>query len=386
MLRKKSPEVIARGKRIRQIRKERIKQELKELNKINKKSSKAKVLIFLFIIMVFVGLIIYMINVDGIDNILYTLRNADYKWVVLGVFCLIAECGLEALVMHIPLKKIYPKHKYSVSLKTNIIGRFFNNITPFSSGGQPFQVYILKKYGLRASDTLSVLMMKFVVYQAGLFTWAIALLFINIEFFNRNFSEYIWLVLLGFIMNLIAVVFIIMAGINKNIIIKIVRPFIKLGAKIKIGRRYLVKNLDETLEKVEESISNYSNQFNKMKKHRKNLLKMFVVQLFQFLAYFSIPFMIYKAFGNSGASYIEIILVQTYILLVMSFIPTPGSGLGAESVFGIFYQKIFINGLNLAILFWRIYIFYVPIIVGIIVLILVNRKAINEEIKSIELE
>lgn len=382
MIKRKSPEVIARGKRIKQIRKERLRQELKELNQVKQKSTKSKVINFLFIFAVFVGLIVYMINVDGIENIKNVLKNANYKWILVGLVCLVIEWFSEALVMHIPLKKMYPKHKYKLSLQTNIIGRLFNNITPFSSGGQPFIAYILKKHGLRASDTLSVLMMKFVVYQVGLFTWAIVLLFLNLNFFNNTFGKYIWLVVLGFVMNLIATVFIIVAGINKNIILKIARPFIKLGSKIRIGKRKLVKDLEATLTKIDGSISNYSEQFNNMKNQKSTLIKMFIIQLIQLLAYFSIPFMIYKAFGNVGTSYIEVVLVQAYLLLVMSFIPTPGSGLGAEGGFALFYKTIFATGLNLAILFWRIYTFYLPIIVGVIVFVLMNKKDVKESIKQ----
>ena len=255
MFRRKSPEVIARGKRIKQIRKERLRQKLKELNQVNKRSTKSKVINFLFIFAVFVGLIIYMISVDGIDNIINVLKNANYVWILVGLGCLLIEWVSEAYIMHIPLKKMYPKHKYKLSLQTNIIGRLFNNITPFSSGGQPFIAYILKKHGLRASDTLSVLMMKFVVYQFGLFTWALILMLTNLEFFNNTFGNYIWLVVLGFIMNLIATIFILTAGINKNIILKIAKPFIKLGSKIKIGKRKLVKDLDATITKIDGSIS-----------------------------------------------------------------------------------------------------------------------------------
>lgn len=378
MFRKKSPEVIARGKRIKQIRKERLRQELKELNGVKQKSKKSKIINFLFIFAVFVGLIIYMINEDGIENIVNVLKNANYGWIVAGLACLLVEWFSEALIMHIPLKKMYPKHKYKLSLQTNIIGRLFNNITPFSSGGQPFIAYILKKHGLRASDTLSVLMMKFVVYQIGLFTWAFILLFTNLNFFNNTFGNYIWLVVLGFVMNLIATVFILTAGINKNIILKIAKPFIKLGSKIKIGKRRLVKDYDATLIKIDGSISNYSDQFNKMKGEKKILLKMFAIQMVQLLAYFSIPFMIYQAFGNVGTSYIQVVLVQAFLLLVMSFIPTPGSGLGAEGGFALFYRTIFATGLNLAILFWRLYTFYLPIIVGVLVFVAMNRKETKE--------
>lgn len=378
MFKRKAPEVIARGKRIKQIRKERLRQELKELNEVKQKSKKSKIINFMFIFAVFVGLIIYMINEDGIENIKTVLKNANYVWIIAGLACLVVEWLSESLIMHIPLKKMYPKHKYKLSLQTNIIGRLFNNITPFSSGGQPFIAYILKRHGLRASDTLSVLMMKFVVYQIGLFAWVLILLLTNLEFFNQTFGNYIWLVVLGFVMNLIATVFILTAGINKNIILKIAKPFIKLGSKIKIGKKRLVKDLDATLIKIDGSISNYSEQFNKMKGQRKTLLKMFAIQMIQLLAYFSIPFMIYQAFGNAGTSYIQVLLVQAILLLVMSFIPTPGSGLGAEGGFALFYRTIFATGLNLAILFWRIYTFYLPIIVGVLVFVAMNRKEVKD--------
>ena len=346
---------------------------------MQKKVELSKILNIVFIVCVLIGLIIYIINVDGIENITNTLKAADYKWILAGFICLIIEYVAEALVFHIPLKKMYPKHKYTLSLESNIIGRFFNNITPFSSGGQPFQAYMLSKYGLRASDTFSALMMKFVVYQVGLFSFALIFLLTNLGFFNVTFGNYIWIVLLGFFMNLIATVFIFVAGINKNIILKIVRPIVKLVSKIKIGKRYLIKDLEATLQKIDESVSNYSIQFRKMKGQKLTLIKMYLVQLIQFLAYFSIPFMIYKSFGNSGTSYLQILLVQTYLLLVMSFIPTPGSGLGAESGFNIFYKTIFITGLNLAIFFWRIYTCYLPIIAGLIALAFMNKKEVKLE-------
>ena len=84
--------------------------------------------------------------------------------------------------------------------------------------------------------------------------------------------------------------------------------------------------------------------------------------------------LIVKAFGNTGTAYFEVVMVQAFLLLVMSFIPTPGSGLGAEGGFALFYRTIFATGLNLAILFWRIYTFYLPIIIGVIVFIAMNRK------------
>ena len=353
-------------------------------------SQTKSILTAMFIVSVLVGLIIYMLNADGIETIKNIIQTADYRWILVGLFCVAIEWIFEAESLHIPLKKMYPKLKYGITLKTNIIGRFFNNVTPFSSGGQPFQAYILKRYGLRVSDTFSVLMVKFVVYQIALFTWAILLLIVNFDFFNATFKDYMWFVLLGFFMNLIAVLFVIIAGINKKLVLKVVNPIVKLIAKIKIGKIKIIKDLDSALKKVDESVSNYSSRFTSMKGQLKTLVKMYIITLVQLLAYFSIPFMIYKAFGNVGVNYLQILTVQAFLLLVMSFIPTPGSELGAEGGFALLYGTIFTNGLTMAILFWRTYTYYIPIIIGVAILLSMGRnnirfktrEEIEEEIKE----
>ena len=97
---------------------------------------------------------------------------------------------------------------------------------------------------------------------------------------------------------------------------------------------------------------------------------MFLVATLQSLAYYSITYMIYRAFGNTGISFWQIIPVQAFLLLIMTFVPTPGSGLAAEGGFLLLFQSIFQNGtINMSILFWRIYTFYLPIIVGALFLL-----------------
>ena len=332
-----------------------------------------------FIIALSIGFMIYTINVDGIDNILNVLTSANYTWMGLGLLCLLAEYIFESIAINIPLKKMYKGHKFWTSFKSNAIGRLFNNVTPFSSGGQPIQVYYLKSYDIRTSDSLSVLMMRFVVYQLAVFSWAIILMAVNFSFFNQTFGNYMGLVLLGFFLNLIAMLFIFIAGINRNLILKIATPIIRFIAKIKIGKIKIIKDVDKTVTRFEEGTLNYNLQFRQMKKEKTMILKIYIFSMLQLLAYFSIPFMVYKAFGNMGTSYIQILMVQCYLLLVMSFIPTPGSGLGAEGGFALFYNRIFSNGLNMGILFWRLYTFYMPIIIGSIFVAFQNKKNTKTE-------
>jgi uncharacterized protein (TIRG00374 family) len=205
----------------------------------------------------------------------------------------------------------------------------------------------------------------------------------------NTFRDHMGLVALGCTMNLIATVFIFVAGIRKGILIKISKPIIKGLAKIKIGKIRVIKDADEKIKDFSKSIENFSEQFRRMKSAKKEVIKMYIAAIFQNLFYFSITYMVYRAVGNSAARYIDIITVQTYLLLIMSFIPTPGSGLGAEGGFALLFNTIFSKEtINMSILFWRMYTYYIPILVGTLFFIPSKRKdnAMGKSIDEIEKE
>ena len=324
----------------------------------------------LLIALIFIGLAIYMINVDGIDNIINLLKVVDYRWVLAGIICLIVFWICEALCLHLPLKTMYKNQKFSNSFKVSMIGQLFNNITPFSSGGQPMQAYELTKTGKKVSDSLSAMSMKFIITQMALILFTLTIMIFEFDFLKELMKNYIWLVIVSFIVNIIAIALVILAGINKNIIMTICKPFIKLGNKLKI-----IKDIEKTTQKLDASVSNFNEQFKNMHSHKKTIIQVFIVATIQSILYYSLTYMVYKAFGNYGVSYFQIVPAQAFLLLIMTFIPTPGSGIGAEGGFLLIFNSIFKQGtINMSILFWRLYTFYLPIIVGAFFLIPTKKE------------
>ena len=343
---------------------EELREETKPVNK------KMTILNFIIIIVIFVGLIIYMINVDGLENIINLLHSVDYKWVFGGLICLLIHWTCEMLTLHIPIKKMYPKQPITNSIKVSMIGLLFNNVTPFSSGGQPIQAYELTKTGKRVSDSLSAMAMKFIITQIALVVTTIIIMLFEFNFIANLMKDYIWVIIVGFAVNILAIVVVILAGLKKKVITSITTPVIKFLGKIKI-----IKNVDKTIEKLDKSIDNFGRQFKIMKDEKKMVFQMFIIAVIQSLAYYSITYMVYRAFGNYGVSFFQIIPLQAFLLLIMTFIPTPGSGLGAEGGFYILFNSIFKEGtINMSILFWRIYTFYLPILVGLLFLIPTKGK------------
>lgn len=346
---------------------ENLKQKVKPADK------KMTIINFSLIAIIFIGLFIYMIKVDGIDNILSLLKSVNYFWVLCGILCMILCWLCEALCLHIPLLKLYPNQKFSNSLKITMIGQLFNNITPSASGGQPMQAYYMYKDGKKVSDAFSVFSMKFVVTQTALVLFTLIVTLFQLDYFKNLMDNFLFIALIGFTINIIAIVFIFIIGTNQKLALAIIKPICKLLGKIRI-----LKNYEETFEKLTKSVQNFNAQFNRMRTQKAVVLKMFVVATIQSLFYYSITYMVYRAFGNSGISIFNIIPAQAFLLMFMTFIPTPGAGGGAEGGFLLIFNSIFKEGtIHLSILFWRMYTFYLPIIIGALFLIPFKKKKSN---------
>ena len=344
-----------------------------EAPEIKKTSKKVIAISVLFIIAIFVGTFAYMMNTDDIDNLGELLRTADYKWVLVGMICLVTMWLAETVNMHIPLKRLYPTQKFTNSIKITMIGQLFNNLTPFSTGGQVMQVYEMGKTGKRTSDTLSILSMKFLVQQITMMLFTIMVLITQFRHFRDLFSEYLAIGIIGVSINIILLAFLIAAGTNKEFIMKIARPIIRFVSRIKIGKFRFIKEPDERIEKFSKSVENYNEQFKIMKKHKIMVTKMAIAGFVQAITYYAITFAVYKTFGNSGSNFWEIVTRQTFLILLVSVVPTPGAGLGAEGGFLLIFGPIFKDTTNLSILFWRIYTFYLPIFVGTLFMIPTKR-------------
>ena len=78
-------------------------------------------------------------------------------------------------------------------------------------------------------------------------------------------------------------------------------------------------------------------------------------------------FFIYRSFGLSAVSLVTIIAAQGFVLMVSSFVPIPGAGVGAEASFALFFGSFFPEEgqISLAVIIWRFISFYLTIIVGV---------------------
>ncbi|MBP5495485.1 MAG: flippase-like domain-containing protein [Lachnospiraceae bacterium] len=328
-----------------------------------------KIISVIFILAVLIGMLVYMAFKDGLDNIALILKTADYRWTALGLLLMFAEIAADSVVLAIPLKKSGYKIGFFEILKSDYLGRFFNYITPFNSGGQPIQAYFLSKKGALVSGTLSILFIKYIVYQVALLSLGIILFIFNYNYFWEVYGGYVGLIIAGLLVNLIVTFIIIFTGKHPEIVSRLIVSLINLFSKIHIGKRYLIGKPEKINSKVTTGVSNYGKQFKDTSCSFFTLFKMYLVSLLQIFFYLTITYAIYRALGNSSASFFNILTVQIFLFMLIAYIPTPGASLGAEGAFVLFFLNIFGPTTNMANLFWRFFSFYIPFIVGGIVVL-----------------
>jgi len=146
---------------------------------------------------------------------------------------------------------------------------------------------------------------------------------------------------------------------------------VRVLAKIKI-----VKNPEKTMEKVESELQNFYENFKFLKSNTWLVAKSCLFSALQLTFHFSIAFMLYKAFGLPGNDLFAMISAQAFIQLVSSFVPLPGAMGAAEGSFFLFFQMFFPGSLiNIAMVFWRLLTFYLPIVVGSLFTFQKKRRA-----------
>ena len=324
---------------------------------------KSKTSILIILIVTFI--VLYLSLKNDFNTIIHQIFAVNPIFLVLCFILVLSHYYLRTIVLNNIITKFKKNYSFSDTFKLILKTQFFNGITPFSSGGQPYQVYMLKD-GIKLSNATNIVVQNFIVYQIALVLLSLVAvisnhfmdLFKDVELLKN-------LVTLGFIINIsVTIVLFVLAFTTKlnRIIGKIV---IKILRKIKI-----IKNPKELLVKWEEYVENFYDGAIVLLNNKKHFLKGIFYNFMALCALYLIPLILLYGMGefNIINSY-EAIVISSYVMLIGSFVPIPGGTGGLEYGFISFYGN-YIKGATLKsiMLLWRFITYYFGVILGAFVL------------------
>ena len=327
-----------------------------------KKKSKLKTFLNITIFIVITAIVLYFTLKDNFHEVINGILSANPLWILLALVFVCGYWVFKSLIFYNFTRKFKKNYKFKKAFKLQLITNFFNAITPFSSGGQPFQVYALKKQGVEIIDATNIIIENFIVYQIALVLLGlISIGANNIFHIFKDASILKQLVTVGFIINTLVIIGLFIIAFGKKINKWIVNHLISLLGKLKI-----IKNKEKSTEKWNEYINNFHNGAKLLVSNKKEFIKMILYAFLALVCLYITPVVLLYSTGDYTSFNALLSIVScSYVMLIGSFVPIPGGTGGLEYGFIQFYGN-FVTGstLNVIMILWRFVTYYFGMIVG----------------------
>ena len=353
------------------------KEQPKDEKKVQEKKFKKSTWIFLLCNIVIVGAIIAYTFLTQEVKPLTELFNENpyYRFFSIALVAMLAVYVVEGLCYSIILKRITGRFNFWLGIKTAIVGKYWDNITPFGSGGQLAQITYIRGKGHTGDVGTSVVMGRYMMFQIAFLILGLIAIIVPFDFFGAG--EVIkYLALTGVIINLVLFSFTLLVSINKKACSILVVGGLKLLTKIKI-----IKNYRKALVKSMNFIKEYQKSIRSFAKNPLIVIAEVVLNMISLVLVASVAYFVYLIFHHEGGvSAIKIMIMSYLCTFASSIVPIPGGSGAAEISFVAMFSKLFTEGTTFwALMFWRILTYYLFVIVGFLFTIIepfvVKRRA-----------
>ena len=297
-----------------------------------------------------------------LPEIIRDLKSADMRWIAGGAAAAVAFVAGESVIIHYMLRVLEQKTSFFRCLKYSFIGFFFSYITPSSTGGQPMQMYHMKKDKIKIGYSTLIMLLITIAYKSVLILLALGFLIFNFGTVEQYAGDMKWLIVLGFVLNLSFIALLLLVFLKPIWARALGIKTVGLLSKLRVIKR---KNKDKYTEKVIRICDTYAMGADYIKKNTAVVFKIFVLTALQRICLFSVTWIVYKAYGLSGTRFIDILTLQIIIAVAVEMLPLPGAAGISEGCFLLTFTEIFGEELvKPALLINRGLTFYLILLIG----------------------
>ncbi len=308
-----------------------------------------------------IGLVIYFFTSEnGLIDLFNEATDFNWIWVLIAVLCQFGNIGIDAYILYRFTSNYDKNYTLAKAIKATAVGQFYSVITPGAVGGQPMQIYCMRKQNVDMGIASSSLMQKFLVYQTTITLYSLFALLCNFDLFKGNLiGIMLILAIFGFFSHAVIIVVLYMFSFNRKWTESVIGIIFKFLSKMKI-----IKNPEEKSDNIANQLDFFHKSNTNLYKNKKMLLTTCVLTITQLTLIFVIPYAIYKAFNFQGADPFDMITGQAFVVMVSSFMPLPGGSGAAEGSFYVFFSMFFTEDtIKSAILIWRIITYFLNIVI-----------------------
>ena len=300
------------------------------------KSRKKIIFNGVFLAVVFALTIYGVFHGEDLSSMMDAIHRADKRWLVPGIALVAFFIWGESIIIWYMMRSSGIQLKKRTCFLFSSVGFFFSCITPSASGGQPMQIYYMKKEKISIPVSTVILMIVTITYKLVLVVIGIGIAIFGRGFLHKYLEGILPVFYLGLALNIFCVTFMTILVFHpllaKAIMVK--------GMKL-LERLHLVKKKDGRLKKLEDSMDTYRNTAAYLKNNPFVIVKVIGITFIQRMALFAVTWFVYQAFGLHGTGFWEILFLQAVISVSVDMLPLPG-GMGiSETLFLNIFSPVF---------------------------------------------
>ena len=300
------------------------------------KSRKKIIFNGVFLAVVFALTIYGVFHGEDLSSMMDAIHRADKRWLIPGIALVAFFIWGESIIIWYMMRSSGIQLKKRTCFLFSSVGFFFSCITPSASGGQPMQIYYMKKEKISIPVSTVILMIVTITYKLVLVVIGVGIAIFGRGFLHKYLEGILPVFYLGLALNIFCVTFMTILVFHpllaKAIMVK--------GMKL-LERLHLVKKKDGRLKKLEDSMDTYRDTAAYLKNNPFVIVKVIGITFIQRMALFAVTWFVYQAFGLHGTGFWEILFLQAVISVSVDMLPLPG-GMGiSETLFLNIFSPVF---------------------------------------------
>ncbi len=278
----------------------------------------------------------HLLKGQQLSQIFTILTQVKLRWIFAGVGLMVIFVACEGSCTRFTLRYLGHDPGRLRCLGYAFVGFYFSSITPSSTGGQPAQIYYMRKDGIPAAHGTLSMLLDTACYQVALLLCAGVALALRPDLLASMGTGLGVLLVLGAVIMVVSTVVMLLFMFLPNAARKLADGTLSLLVRV-----HLVKNGERWRERVEHQMEEYHAGAECILRNPIMTVRLLLITLFQLGCQFSVPYMVYRALGLVGYGVFDIICAQALLTLAVAMLPLPGAVGVTEGGFVRFFTVFF---------------------------------------------
>lgn len=288
-----------------------------------------------FLVLVFGLTIYYIFHGEDIGSLLCYIRQSEFIYWIAGIILVVLFILSESVIIYYMMRSVGQPVILTHCFLYSFVGFFFSAITPSATGGQPAQLYFMKKDKLSLSVSTLILMIVTITYKAVLVVIGVAVMLIRPAGIMQYLDPVIGWCWLGVALNVFCVSFMMLLVFHPTLAEKILVSCVNVFGKI-----FHLKKRHKWILKIKNSMEMYRSVAEYLAQHKMVIVNVLLISFVQRCMWFFITYLIYISFHMHGVDPVTITTLQGMISVCVDMLPLPG-GMGmSESLFLQMFKEI----------------------------------------------